>query len=131
MNKLLIVSIFLAMIICLSNCQESTSTITTPSFNPDDCDKPVNSTCQECLGSKKCFFCNEDDTCRTYKISGIFPAGCKASQSRWFTCYLDFQALLIGVSVTGGIIVLIILGCLCYCCNKTCKAMSDRRYTFK
>ncbi|RNA17653.1 pituitary tumor-transforming protein 1 -interacting -like protein [Brachionus plicatilis] len=91
----------------------------------DECYK-LNSTCEECLSNNKCFFCFEDNSCKLYKVKGLFPEGCKASQARWFSCSVNFEALLIGL-ISAVVVVLLILGCcVCYCCNKTCKAMSDR-----
>ncbi|CAF1050328.1 unnamed protein product [Brachionus calyciflorus] len=86
----------------------------------------LNSTCEDCLGNSKCFFCLETNSCQTYEVDGIFPKGCKASKSRWISCSLNFEALLIGL-ISGGVVILLIIGCcVCYCCNKTCKAISDR-----
>ena len=45
----------------------------------------VNATCEKCL-IETCYFCNEDQTCRPLKFDGIFPSGCKSSESRWLSC---------------------------------------------
>lgn len=61
----------------------SSSPQTTSSSN--ECFK-LNNTCEECLANKLCFYCFEDNSCKEYKINGLFPEGCKASKSRWFSC---------------------------------------------
>ena len=67
----------------VSTSSLSSSPETTSSSN--ECHK-LNSTCEECLANKNCFYCFEDNTCKEYKVNGLFPEGCKASQSRWFSC---------------------------------------------
>jgi hypothetical protein len=51
-----------------------------------ECNSIPNATCIDCLKNSKCFFCNEDNTCRVLKIDVIFPKGCSSSKSRWFDC---------------------------------------------
>lgn len=44
----------------------------------------------------------------------------------FFLFEVNFEALLIGL-ICALVVVLLIIGCcVCYCCNKTCKAISDR-----
>lgn len=108
----------------------SSSSPTTPhsTISPDNpCTIYSNTTCEQCLKNDKCFYCKEDETCKPYKIKGIFPEGCAASKARWISCSLNFQALFIAAISLGAVILIIIFSCICYCCNKSCKAISDRQ----
>lgn len=88
----------------------------------------VNVTCEDCIANNKCFFCEEDSSCRKLTFDGIFPSGCKASSARWFSCGLDLQALMIGAAALGFVVILVTFCCLCYCFNSTCKAISNSSY---
>lgn len=108
----------------------SSSSSTTPqsTISPDNpCEIYSNTTCDQCIKNDKCFYCKEDETCKPYKIKGIFPEGCAASKARWISCSLNFQALFIAAISLGAVILIIIFACVCYCCNKSCKAISDRQ----
>ena len=134
--KSILVAISLALLVIAVNCQSETTTskitsvlssTTTPIY--DECNQNSTS-CEDCLKKSNCFFCDADNQCKTYSKGIIFPDNCPASKARWldcpFCCSLDLQALIIAVCVVGGVILLIMACCICYCCNKTCKAMSDR-----
>ena len=108
-----------------SSSQPSTTTTTANPDNP--CAAYSNTTCEQCIKNEKCFYCKEDETCKPYKIKGIFPEGCSASKARWISCSLNFQALFIAAISLGAVILIIIFSCVCYCCNKSCKAISDRQ----
>lgn len=96
-------------------------------YSKKECGNILNATCSECIKNPDCFYCNTDNTCKHYKASGIFPEGCSAADARWISCSLNLQALIIGVAAGGTVILLIIFCCVCYCCSKTCKAVSDRK----
>lgn len=78
------------------------------------CSQFTNRTCQECLSNVSCLWCNTNKTCSDYPVSRVLPpaALCELSSARWGVCWVNFQALIIAMSVVGGSIVLGI----CYCC---------------
>uniref|UniRef100_A0A8D2D3D1 PTTG1 interacting protein n=1 Tax=Sciurus vulgaris TaxID=55149 RepID=A0A8D2D3D1_SCIVU len=49
----------------------------------------------------------------------ILPPGslCKLSSARWGVCWVNFEALIIAMSVLGGTVLLGITVCCCFCCQ--------------
>ncbi|KAM4864358.1 pituitary tumor-transforming gene 1 protein-interacting protein isoform X1 [Urocitellus parryii] len=81
------------------------------------CSQYTNRSCEECLKNVSCLWCNANNACLEYPVRKILPPAslCKLSSARWGVCWVNFQALIITMSVLGGIILLGITVC-CYCC---------------
>ncbi|KAL8622646.1 hypothetical protein ACOMHN_009280 [Nucella lapillus] len=79
-----------------------------------------NASCSQCLGvaGAKCLWCNTDNSCKAYPLSKMLPPKdvCALDKARWGVCWLNFKALIIGVSTVGGLIILTITCCCVYCC---------------
>ncbi|XP_066280151.1 pituitary tumor-transforming gene 1 protein-interacting protein-like [Branchiostoma lanceolatum] len=96
---------------------------TTPTPSSEvDCSSR-NSSCGECIGNVKCYFCYKDNSCRLYPASAVLPTTeCPLSQVRWgATCSVSFEVLVIAVSVVAGVLGLALLYCCCRCwCSIGC-----------
>ncbi|CAG5134677.1 unnamed protein product [Candidula unifasciata] len=98
---------------------------TTPTHNPtpgEECAK-LNTSCDTCISNSKCLYCYSDSTCKLYPSGKILPSSddCALDEARWGVCWLNFQAMIISVSVIGGVIVFTITFCCIYycCCRKS------------
>ncbi|XP_071102635.1 pituitary tumor-transforming gene 1 protein-interacting protein-like isoform X2 [Haliotis cracherodii] len=80
-----------------------------------------NGSCEECIKAAKseCFYCYTDHTCQLYPLGDVIPKNCDLSKARWGVCWVNFKALIIAMSVIGGIIILTITCCCirCWCCK--------------
>ncbi|CAG5119099.1 unnamed protein product, partial [Candidula unifasciata] len=76
-----------------------------------------NGKCEDCVGNAKCLYCYSDNKCLLYPIGKILPPSdvCALDKARWGVCWVNFEALIISVSVIGGVII-ITAACCCYCC---------------
>ncbi|XP_076826018.1 uncharacterized protein LOC143471599 isoform X2 [Clavelina lepadiformis] len=102
-------------------------------------------TCGECVGFEtyQCLWCTKNEKCLPYPFRKFLPqaSDCEWTHARWGVCWMDFRALVIAVSVIGGILFLIICCCLvrccrcvkdcvdvvCCCCKCNCKERSERK----
>ncbi|XP_064410847.1 pituitary tumor-transforming gene 1 protein-interacting protein [Latimeria chalumnae] len=91
-------------------------TIAPPRHKP--CSQFSYTTCEKCLSNVSCLWCNTNNTCMDYPVRSILPSGsiCALSEARWGVCWVNFEALIIAISVVGGIILLSIVACCCCCC---------------
>ncbi|XP_070263168.1 pituitary tumor-transforming gene 1 protein-interacting protein [Myotis yumanensis] len=91
------------------------------------CSQNTNKTCEECLKNVSCLWCNTDKTCVDYPVAKILPPAslCKLSSARWGVCWVNFEALIIAMSVVGGLILLAVATCCCYCCY--CRKKKSRK----
>ncbi|KFW94638.1 Pituitary tumor-transforming gene 1 protein-interacting protein, partial [Phalacrocorax carbo] len=89
-----------------------------------DCHQYTNRTCEECLKNVTCLWCASSGRCVDYPIRRVLPPAdlCDLRSARWGVCWVNFEALIIAMSVVGGTI-LIMLGvcCCCCCCKKKSK----------
>ncbi|XP_063789152.1 pituitary tumor-transforming gene 1 protein-interacting protein [Pseudophryne corroboree] len=85
-----------------------------------DCSQMNNTSCETCLNNVKCLWCNTNKKCLEYPVRNILPPSslCKLSDARWGICWVNFEALIITMSVLGGVIILSIVICCCCCCRK-------------
>ncbi|MEE6491045.1 hypothetical protein FKM82_016081 [Ascaphus truei] len=85
-----------------------------------ECSKISNATCEECLKNVTCFWCSTNQKCEDYPVKNILPPSslCKLSDARWGVCWVNFEALIITMSVVGGILVISLIVCCCCCCRK-------------
>ncbi|KAK7109313.1 pituitary tumor-transforming gene 1 protein-interacting protein-like [Littorina saxatilis] len=105
--------------------------VVTSTLTPAEmCAQFSNGTCDQCLGvaGAKCLWCNSDKSCQLYPYKKVLPPKgmCALDEARWGVCWLNFEALIIGVSVTGGIIILAVTICICRCC--CCGGKNKRKY---
>ncbi|NXN31900.1 PTTG protein, partial [Nycticryphes semicollaris] len=89
-----------------------------------DCRQYTNKSCEECLKNVTCLWCASSRRCVEYPIRRVLPPAdlCELRSARWGVCWVNFEALIIAMSVVGGTI-LIMLGvcCCCCCCKKKSK----------
>ncbi|XP_057607148.1 pituitary tumor-transforming gene 1 protein-interacting protein [Chionomys nivalis] len=83
------------------------------------CSVYTNKSCEECLRNVSCLWCNENKACLDYPVRKILPPAslCKLSSARWGVCWVNFEALIITMSVLGGSVLLGITVCCCCCCR--------------
>ncbi|XP_064419560.1 pituitary tumor-transforming gene 1 protein-interacting protein-like isoform X2 [Latimeria chalumnae] len=84
------------------------------------CSSHSNTSCEQCLQNVSCLWCKMDQKCVDYPVRNILPSRslCQLSSARWGVCWVNFEALIIGICVVGGIIILSIVVCCCCCCCK-------------
>ncbi|XP_028663324.1 PTTG1 interacting protein b [Erpetoichthys calabaricus] len=87
---------------------------------PIVCSARSNTSCEECLNNVTCLWCYSNKKCIDYPVKNILPPKslCELSSARWGVCWVDFQALIITISVLAGILLLSIIICCCCCCRK-------------
>ncbi|XP_020643070.3 pituitary tumor-transforming gene 1 protein-interacting protein [Pogona vitticeps] len=85
------------------------------------CEQPTNKTCEECLKNVTCLWCSSTKKCIDYPVRNILPHSslCELSAARWGVCWVNFEALIITMSVVGGtILIALFVCCFCCCCKK-------------
>ncbi|OCT73991.1 hypothetical protein XELAEV_18032953mg [Xenopus laevis] len=82
------------------------------------CSSYSGRSCEECLKNVSCFWCITNNACLDYPVRNILPPSslCALSAARWGACWINFEALIITISVVVGLILLSITVCCCYCC---------------
>ncbi|KAJ7325000.1 hypothetical protein JRQ81_018020 [Phrynocephalus forsythii] len=89
------------------------------------CQQFTNKTCEECLKNVTCLWCSSNKKCMDYPVRNILPISlCELSAARWGVCWVNFEALIITMSVVGGTILIGLFVC-CYCC--CCKKKKIRK----
>ncbi|XP_005102988.1 pituitary tumor-transforming gene 1 protein-interacting protein [Aplysia californica] len=113
------------------SAQTSTPVTTTASTTPEtpaqECAKH-NGSCDDCVSDSKCMYCYTDNSCQLYPTGKVLPPSdmCALDEARWGVCWLNFEALIIAMSVIGGIIIIgITTICICCCC---CRGRKKKRY---
>uniref|UniRef100_A0A2K5RBX5 PTTG1 interacting protein n=1 Tax=Cebus imitator TaxID=2715852 RepID=A0A2K5RBX5_CEBIM len=81
-----------------------------------------------CPGAQDCLWCNTDKACLDYPVTNVLPPAslCKLSSARWGVCWVNFEALIITMSVVGGAFLLGIAICCCCCCRRKRSRKPDR-----
>ncbi|XP_027147127.1 PTTG1 interacting protein b isoform X1 [Larimichthys crocea] len=99
----------------------------TPSPAPAPCALSSNTTCAECLQNVACLWCSPTKQCLDYPVGNILPprSVCPLNDARWGLCWVNFQILIITMSVLAAVIVISILVC-CLCCCK-CERTGNQR----
>ncbi|XP_061492535.1 pituitary tumor-transforming gene 1 protein-interacting protein [Rhineura floridana] len=92
------------------------------------CQQYTNKTCEECLKNVTCLWCSSSKKCMEYPVRNILPPSslCKLSSARWGVCWVNFEALIITMSVVGGTILIALCVCCCYCCRKKKNRKPDK-----
>lgn len=99
----------------------------TPAPAPVPCADRSNTSCSDCLQNVTCLWCASNERCLDYPLRNILPPSsvCPLNDARWGVCWVNFQILIITMSVLAGIIIIAILVC-CFCCCK-CERIGNRR----
>uniref|UniRef100_A0A9L0J7G7 PTTG1 interacting protein n=1 Tax=Equus asinus TaxID=9793 RepID=A0A9L0J7G7_EQUAS len=97
-------------------------------FTRAACSQNSNKTCEECLKNVSCLWCNTNKACLDYPVTKILPPGslCKLSSARWGVCWVNFEALIITMSVLGGAVLLGVAVCCCCCCRRKKSRKPDK-----
>jgi len=109
----------------------STSTVapgSTTTLTPEQQCRSLNKSCDTCVSDPQCMFCFTDKVCRPYPIGKVLPPSelCALDEARWGVCWMNFEALIISMSVIGGVILLTITVCCCYCC--CCRGKNTKKF---
>ncbi|XP_069790301.1 pituitary tumor-transforming gene 1 protein-interacting protein-like [Narcine bancroftii] len=88
------------------------------------CNASTNVNCDECLKNVSCLWCNSNKKCVDYPVRKILPPKsiCPLSDARWGVCWVNFEALIIAMSVVGGVLILSVCVCCCCCCCRKRKS---------
>uniref|UniRef100_A0A8C3K8E3 PTTG1 interacting protein n=1 Tax=Calidris pygmaea TaxID=425635 RepID=A0A8C3K8E3_9CHAR len=70
-----------------------------------------------------------------YPVRRVLPRAdlCELRSARWGVCWVNFEALIIAMSVVGGTILIMLGVCCCCCCckKKSKKQVSEGRAEMK
>ncbi|NXS48012.1 PTTG protein, partial [Balaeniceps rex] len=88
-----------------------------------DCHQYTNKSCEECLKNVTCLWCASSGRCVEYPVQRVLPPAnlCELRSARWGACWVNFEALIIAMSVVGGTILIMLGVCCCCCCKKKSK----------
>ncbi|KAM3861950.1 PTTG1 interacting protein b [Diretmus argenteus] len=91
------------------------------------CAARSNSSCADCLKNVTCLWCITTKQCIDYPVRTILPprSVCPLPEARWGLCWVNFQTLIITMSVLAGSIIVAIFVC-CFCCCK-CERVGNKR----
>ncbi|CAN9497824.1 unnamed protein product [Ophioblennius macclurei] len=97
-----------------------------PSLVP--CALRSNTSCDDCLKNVSCLWCEPTKQCTDYPLKNVLPPSsvCPLNDARWGVCWVNFQILIITMSVLGGILIISIIVCCCCCCCK-CERIGNKR----
>ncbi|XP_056123004.1 PTTG1 interacting protein a [Rhinichthys klamathensis goyatoka] len=104
----------------------STATTTTPPPRPS-CESKNGTSCDACLEDVNCLWCIPTKKCVTYPAKTILPPHslCPLNDARWGLCTINFQILIITLSVAAALSIIGFLVCI-FCCCKCENAGSGR-----
>ncbi|XP_057191975.1 PTTG1 interacting protein b [Triplophysa rosa] len=116
----LLVSLFIPVCCFAVVLGQTTSPVT-------NCTVKSNTSCDECLKIVSCLWCISSQKCIDYPVKNILPphSVCPLSDARWGMCWVNFQALIISISVIAVVIIIAILVCCFRCCK--CENIGSRR----
>ncbi|XP_060774691.1 PTTG1 interacting protein a [Neoarius graeffei] len=83
------------------------------------CESKTKTSCEECLTNVSCLWCIKTKKCLTYPYQTILPPNslCPLNDARWGRCLINFQTLIITLSVFGAVIIIAFFVCLFCCCK--------------
>uniref|UniRef100_A0A8C6TSR4 PTTG1 interacting protein n=1 Tax=Neogobius melanostomus TaxID=47308 RepID=A0A8C6TSR4_9GOBI len=95
------------------------------------CESNNGTSCEECLRNVSCLWCNTKKTCIMYPVKTILPphSVCPLDNARWGLCWMNFQILIITLSVIGAVLILALIICLFCCCK--CENFGSKRFEAK
>ncbi|XP_017559124.2 PTTG1 interacting protein a [Pygocentrus nattereri] len=78
-----------------------------------------STTCNDCLNNASCLWCIKTSSCLTYPVKTILPpySLCPLNDARWGACSINFQVLIITISVVVAILIIAFFVCLFCCCK--------------
>ncbi|XP_053184734.1 PTTG1 interacting protein b [Scomber japonicus] len=99
----------------------------TPAPASTPCALRSNTSCDECLKNVTCLWCIPTQQCIDYPVRTILPSKtvCPLNDARWGMCWVNFQILIITISVVAGVIIISIFVC-CFCSCK-CERIGNKR----
>lgn len=99
----------------------------TPTPSTTTCALKSNTSCDECLQNVTCLWCRTTQQCIDYPVRTVLPSHslCPLPEARWGLCWMNFQTLIITMSVIAGMIIISILVC-CFCCCK-CERVGNKK----
>lgn len=100
-------------------------------FADTTCESKNGTNCEECLRNVSCLWCITSKSCITYPVRTILPphSVCPLNDARWGLCWMNFQALIIAMSVVGGVIIIALIICMFCCCK--CENFGSKRFEAK
>ncbi|XP_028292309.1 PTTG1 interacting protein b isoform X2 [Gouania willdenowi] len=115
------------LLVFFASILSSDAQTSTPAPGQVACALRSNISCDECLKNVTCLWCNPTSQCMDYPASNILPPRslCPLNDARWGVCWVNFQILIITMSVLAGILLISILVC-CICCCK-CERIGNKR----
>uniref|UniRef100_A0A146ZLU2 Pituitary tumor-transforming gene 1 protein-interacting protein n=1 Tax=Fundulus heteroclitus TaxID=8078 RepID=A0A146ZLU2_FUNHE len=107
------------------------ATVLAESAPKDVCETKNGTSCEECLRNVTCLWCIKTKLCVTYPVRTILPPHslCPLDDARWGLCWMNFQTLIITLSVVGGVLIIALLVCLFCCCK--CENFGSKRFEAK
>ncbi|XP_056315565.1 PTTG1 interacting protein a [Danio aesculapii] len=98
--------------------QTTTQTTTIPTTPHPSCESK-NGSCEECLAYVDCLWCWTTKRCITYPAKSILPPHslCPLNDARWGLCSMNFQVLIITLSVAAALLIIGFLVCIFCCCK--------------
>ncbi|XP_016364382.1 pituitary tumor-transforming gene 1 protein-interacting protein-like [Sinocyclocheilus rhinocerous] len=106
---------------------QTTSKAPTTTPRPS-CESKNGTTCEECLAYVDCLWCISTKTCITYPAKTILPPNslCPLNNARWGLCTINFQILIITLSVAAALLIIGFLLCIFCCCK--CENIGSARF---
>ncbi|GMR43396.1 hypothetical protein PMAYCL1PPCAC_13591, partial [Pristionchus mayeri] len=81
--------------------------------------------CETCLAKgTDCFWCGDSEQCLQYEW--YFP-GCGLPEVKYSSCWVNWSAVAIVLAILAGILIVLIMVCVSYCCCKMRAAGKRRR----
>ncbi|XP_051567902.1 pituitary tumor-transforming gene 1 protein-interacting protein-like [Myxocyprinus asiaticus] len=116
---------FIPLVLLLFGLSSTLAQTTAP---PPSCESKNGTSCEECLSSVNCLWCIQTKKCITYPAKTILPPQslCPLSEARWGLCSMNFQILIITLSVAGALLIIGILVCIFCCCK--CENIGSARF---
>ncbi|XP_008307839.1 PTTG1 interacting protein a [Cynoglossus semilaevis] len=95
------------------------------------CETKNGTSCDECLKHVSCLWCISSKSCLTYPVKAILPPHdlCPLNDARWGLCWMNFQALIISLSVVGSVLIIALMVCMFCCCK--CEKLGAKRLEAK
>ncbi|XP_017266681.1 PTTG1 interacting protein a [Kryptolebias marmoratus] len=100
-------------------------------FADDACESKNGTSCENCLKNVSCLWCIPTKSCVTYPVRTILPphALCPLNDARWGLCWMNFQILIITLSVVAAVIIIALVICMFCCCK--CENFGSKRFEAK
>lgn len=99
--------------------QTTTQSTTIPTTPHPSCESKNGTSCEECLAYVDCLWCRTTKRCITYPAKNILPPHslCPLNDARWGLCSMNFQILIITLSVAAALLIIGFLICIFCCCK--------------